>query len=402
MSDDAAGILEVQVPTRAHGCPRRMGPAPPHDAPVADQRLLEVLLPEHLRVLGVLVVAGLDPAGEVVREAVVAVHGEERVRKAPEELPALTAPLGVGSVIVVRIVPVDDVAEGEPSVTLVLEHRREALPEGLLLRARELPPHVERVAPQHGAPPVGGDSAFARHGLGEAEVPLLHQVADQLPDDPGVLDLPRRLEEPPDQTSAGDLGLRSLRREILLLVSAEPDADPPDALVTRPVGPFRSDRDATLTKQLEIPLTVPGLVDEVGRVSRGERAILGPGLDRVGQQGDQAEPGQERDGRRGEGEPGRVAHEGFGKEGLPTTDQAVYTGDAGRGPETIAGVVPEGKRFPGGARIYVSLQWGGAELGRGNRNLNGIGRLRLAASLARYMPARRASRTDPLEALRSE
>jgi len=44
-------------------------------------------------------------------------------------------------------------------------------------------------------------------------------------------------------------------------------------------------------------------------------------------------------------------------------------------PYTVVGVLPQGTEFPGDPRIYVALQWEGAELGRGGRNLNGIGRL---------------------------
>jgi putative ABC transport system permease protein len=44
-------------------------------------------------------------------------------------------------------------------------------------------------------------------------------------------------------------------------------------------------------------------------------------------------------------------------------------------PHTVVGVLPEGTEFPGDPRIYVALPWVGTELGRGGRNLNGIGRL---------------------------
>jgi predicted permease len=50
-------------------------------------------------------------------------------------------------------------------------------------------------------------------------------------------------------------------------------------------------------------------------------------------------------------------------------------------PHTVIGVLPEGTEFPGSPRVYVPLQFIGAELSRGGRNLNGIGRLAPGATL---------------------
>jgi predicted permease len=50
-------------------------------------------------------------------------------------------------------------------------------------------------------------------------------------------------------------------------------------------------------------------------------------------------------------------------------------------PYTVVGVLPEAMEFPGDPRIYVPLQWIGADLGRGGRNLNGIGRLASGATV---------------------
>ena len=50
-------------------------------------------------------------------------------------------------------------------------------------------------------------------------------------------------------------------------------------------------------------------------------------------------------------------------------------------PYTVVGVLPEGTEFPGTPRLYVPLQFVGAELSRGGRNLNGIGRLAAGVTL---------------------
>lgn len=51
-------------------------------------------------------------------------------------------------------------------------------------------------------------------------------------------------------------------------------------------------------------------------------------------------------------------------------------------PHTVIGVLPEGMEFPAGSpRIYVPLRFVGADLSRGGRNLNGIGRLASGATL---------------------
>jgi predicted permease len=50
-------------------------------------------------------------------------------------------------------------------------------------------------------------------------------------------------------------------------------------------------------------------------------------------------------------------------------------------PHTVVGVLPEGIEFPRGPRLYVPLQFAGAEHSRRGRQINGIGRLAQGATL---------------------
>ena len=73
------------------------GPAVPGVAPVADQRLRHVVVPPHgVRVRRVAAELDLDEAGEVIREAVVALEEEQGVGQPPQELEA-ALPLARGS-----------------------------------------------------------------------------------------------------------------------------------------------------------------------------------------------------------------------------------------------------------------------------------------------------------------